>query len=86
MSSEMKGRAVWGGVSGRSIGEQSSGGMAVKRKEARRGPARGRAKGVGAVPGRGVRWTAVDAMDSAIMIKSNVLGPTEFNRGDDNSS
>ena len=26
----MKGRAVWGGVSGRSIGEQSSGGMAVK--------------------------------------------------------
>ena len=40
MSSEMKGRAVWGGVSGRSIGEQSSGGMAVKRKEARRGPAR----------------------------------------------
>ena len=36
MSCEMKGRAVWGGVSGRSLGEQSSGGMAVKRKEARR--------------------------------------------------
>jgi len=36
LSCEMKGRAVWGGVSRRSIGEQSSGGMAVKRKEARR--------------------------------------------------
>ena len=38
------------------------------------------------MPGRGVRWTAVDALDSAIVIKYNVLGPTEINRGDDNSS
>jgi len=49
----MKGSAAWGGVEG--VGHRrAAGGMVVECKEARIGPARCRAEGVGAVPGRDV--------------------------------